>query len=132
MSEVLLRAALEALTEGRPTWLFGTAGLVWANAAAERERPDDPTQLDQLEFLTVPGGRLVRHREDRLARVAARWGLSPAQTRVLAQVVRGLANKEVAADLGIEESTVEAHLGVIFRRSGASNRASLTCAFWTA
>jgi DNA-binding NarL/FixJ family response regulator len=51
---------------------------------------------------------------------------------VLDRVVSGSSNKEVAVELGIEEGTVEAHLGQIFRRSGASNRASLVYAFWTA
>lgn len=48
--------------------------------------------------------------------------LSPAQKRVLAALVRGDLNKQIAADLDLTEATVKAHLTAIFRKLGVHNR----------
>ena len=51
--------------------------------------------------------------------------LSPRQKQVLALVVKGLANKEVAARLEIEESTVKAHRARIMQGMNAGSFADL-------
>lgn len=48
--------------------------------------------------------------------------LSSAQKRVLAGLVRGHLNKQIAADLDLTEATIKAHLTAIFRKLGVSNR----------
>jgi DNA-binding NarL/FixJ family response regulator len=48
--------------------------------------------------------------------------LSPREREVLALLGAGLANKEVAARLGISLRTVEGHLGNIFAKLGVSSR----------
>ena len=48
--------------------------------------------------------------------------LSSAQKRVMAALVRGHLNKQIAGDLEITEATVKAHLTAIFRKLGVSNR----------
>ncbi|MEJ5975028.1 response regulator transcription factor [Novosphingobium sp. PS1R-30] len=48
--------------------------------------------------------------------------LSSAQKRVLAALVRGDLNKQIAADLELTEATIKAHLTAIFRKLGVSNR----------
>jgi len=48
--------------------------------------------------------------------------LSPAQKRVLAALVRGHLNKQIAGDLDVSEATVKAHLTAIFRKLGVHNR----------
>lgn len=48
--------------------------------------------------------------------------LSPAQYRVLLALADGRLNKQIAADLGISEATVKAHLTAIFRTLQVSNR----------
>ncbi len=48
--------------------------------------------------------------------------LSSAQKRVIAALVRGHLNKQIAADLDITEATVKAHLTAIFRKLGVANR----------
>jgi len=45
---------------------------------------------------------------------------------VLRLVVRGLANKSIAHELGVSESTVKAHITRLFRKTGVSNRVELT------
>jgi len=48
--------------------------------------------------------------------------LSPRQTHVLLLLQEGLANKVIAARLGMTESTVKVHVRQIMRRLGANNR----------
>jgi DNA-binding NarL/FixJ family response regulator len=43
---------------------------------------------------------------------------------VLRLVTRGLANKQIARNLGISESTVKAHISSVFRRIGVTDRTS--------
>ena len=50
-----------------------------------------------------------------------------ARERVLvALVVKGLSNKQVARQLGITEGTVKVHLDNIFQKLGTPNRTALT------
>ena len=48
--------------------------------------------------------------------------LTPRERQILALVARGLANKQIAARLGISEKTVKTHLGSAFQRLGVSDR----------
>ncbi len=55
-------------------------------------------------------------------------GLTPRETVVLELVGRGLANKQIARQLGISERTVKAHLTSVFQRLGVSDR--VQAALW--
>ena len=48
--------------------------------------------------------------------------LTPRQSEVLTAVARGLSNPDVAAELGVSESTVRTHLRVMFRTLGVRSR----------
>ncbi|WP_382308174.1 response regulator transcription factor [Herbiconiux sp. UC225_62] len=50
------------------------------------------------------------------------------EAEVLRLVARGLANKQIARELGIAERTVKVHLGSVFRRLGVNDRTS--AALW--
>ncbi len=54
--------------------------------------------------------------------------LSPRESEVLALVAKGMANKQIARQLGISERTVKAHLGKVFRQIGVADRTS--AALW--
>jgi DNA-binding NarL/FixJ family response regulator len=54
--------------------------------------------------------------------------LSAREREVLQLVTEGLANKQIAAALGISAATVKAHLGSIFRQLGVADRTS--AALW--
>jgi DNA-binding NarL/FixJ family response regulator len=53
---------------------------------------------------------------------AATAGLSVSQVRVLEALVRGLSNKEIAAELWLSEQTVKFHLSNIYRLLGVKSR----------
>ncbi len=48
--------------------------------------------------------------------------LSPREREVLALIVAGKTNKEIAAELGITKATVKCHVSVIFSRMGVGDR----------
>jgi DNA-binding NarL/FixJ family response regulator len=48
--------------------------------------------------------------------------LTPTQFRVLQGVQNGLANKQIAFDLGIAEATVKAHMTALMRKLNVRNR----------
>ncbi len=56
---------------------------------------------------------------------AAMDGLTPRQRDVLAGIVRGLANKEIARELNIAEGTVKIHLAALFSHFDVRNRTEL-------
>ncbi len=51
--------------------------------------------------------------------------LSPKERRVLACVIAGLSNDEMATDLSVTSRTVEAHLTRLYQRFGVSSRTEL-------
>jgi DNA-binding NarL/FixJ family response regulator len=65
-----------------------------------------------------------------LARVGARravpaGALTPAETRVAALAVQGLANKEIARTLFVSVHTVEVHLSHVYAKLGVHSRTQL-------
>jgi FixJ family two-component response regulator len=90
-----------------------------------------------LEFLTKPfrdqdlldaiqlglARDRVRHENEKA--LAALWEryetLSPREREVMAQVVKGRLNKEIAGDIGISEATVKVHRGQVMHKMQASS-----------
>ncbi|NOU30989.1 MAG: LuxR family transcriptional regulator [Polyangiaceae bacterium] len=69
--------------------------------------------------------------ESPLERATARWRLTKRQAQVLAVVVHGKSNKEVADELHCAENTVELHITQLLRRAGVKSRAELIAHYWT-
>src|SRR5262245_50140542 len=57
--------------------------------------------------------------------LAAAYGLTPAETRVLASLLEGHALPDVAAKLGVAPATARTHLDRIFSKTGVSRQAEL-------
>jgi DNA-binding CsgD family transcriptional regulator len=57
--------------------------------------------------------------------VAATYGLTPAETRVLTRVLTGSTVAEAAADLGVAATTARTHLDSIFAKTGVSRQSEL-------
>ena len=62
---------------------------------------------------------------DGVCNAATRLGLTPAQTRVFEHVARGASNASIAAQLGVAERTVEAHVTAILVKAQVPSRAAL-------
>jgi FixJ family two-component response regulator len=70
--------------------------------------------------------RSLRAEREETARIAARYErLSPREREVMALVVAGLMNKQVAGQLGLSEVTVKIHRGAVMRKMAAQSLADL-------
>ncbi len=58
--------------------------------------------------------------------------LTPRQREVVQLVARGLANKQIASDLGISERAVKGHVSDLLQKFGVANRAGLIASIMTA
>ncbi len=90
-----------------------------AGSAPREGRPDQATS--RVLFLIPADGSFeldTQHLQDR-------FGLTPAQGRVIGFAAQGLTNKEIAARLAISPETVHKHLMSAFQRTGASTRAGI-------
>jgi DNA-binding CsgD family transcriptional regulator len=79
--------------------------------------------------ITAPDSDPAEHR---LERASGTWKLTPRQTEVLAEVVAGRANKEIARQLGCAENTVELHVTRLLRKADVTSRSQLISQFWSA
>ncbi len=75
--------------------------------------------------VTAAKAPVVRPPAPEPASLAAMEGLTPRQRDVLAGIVRGLANKEIARELDIAEGTVKIHLAALFSHFDVRNRTEL-------
>jgi two-component system nitrate/nitrite response regulator NarL len=71
------------------------------------------------------GGIPRRSGNDRRVSHGSKFGLTPRQLVIVANVVAGLSNKEIAKKLSISEDTVKHHLTSIFDKVGVSTRLEL-------
>lgn len=64
---------------------------------------------------------IQRHARDAETFVA-RTGLSPREVEVLSALVKGISNKAIGDELGVEEVTIKLHLRRIYRKIDVANR----------
>jgi DNA-binding NarL/FixJ family response regulator len=67
--------------------------------------------------------------ERAVASMARTLGLTPAQTRVLSWIAQGCATRRIAAELGVAERTVEAHVTAILDKAQVETRGGLLAKF---
>lgn len=96
---------------GRQALNAGAAGLIHAS---------------RLEQTLAPAVRAVLAGHVSLPRELRRCAVPPAfshrERQILALVVRGLANRQIAARLCLAESTVKSHLATAFKKLGVNSR----------
>jgi DNA-binding NarL/FixJ family response regulator len=113
--------AIVSATEGphavQNAMAYGAAGYIPKSARAS-ELADALAAIFAGDVWTPPEMEVAE--PSREASLVA--SLSPAQARILAGVMRGRLNKQIAFDLGVTEATVRAHMTAVFRKLGVVNR----------
>lgn len=109
----------------------GSGAVAWANAAARTTRP--PCWIHHVhDRALVPADVRLRPLESGGARYWIVIGpgppavsLPPRLARVAEQMVRGLADKDIASATGLSVASVRTYVTAIYRRTGARNRVVL-------
>jgi DNA-binding NarL/FixJ family response regulator len=70
-------------------------------------------------------GKLGSGLEITALKVSVAVSLTPTEKRVIRHVARGLANRDIAAELNISQRTVESHVSNVLGKTGLSNRTEL-------
>jgi FixJ family two-component response regulator len=84
--------------------------------------------VDVLEAIgrAIARHRAARERQTEMADLQSRYGSLTAREREVMQgVVKGLLNKQIAAELGISEITIKVHRGQVMRKMMADSLANL-------
>ena len=103
-----------------------TVHAVKAGAANFLTKPVDDEELLQAVRQALERSRLALVHETQMQVLRDRYkSLTPREMQVMALVVSGLLNKQVAGELGIAEKTVKAHRGQVMQKMKANSVADL-------
>ncbi len=81
--------------------------------------------LDAVKQALVRDGKFRKQRADTLELQERLGTLTPRERQVLALVVAGLLNKQIAGELATTEVTIKAHRGRVMRKMQAASLADL-------
>jgi FixJ family two-component response regulator len=97
-----------------------------AGAVDFLQKPFSDQALLDIVNEALARSRTARRVRAELDAIRARFGtLTPRERDVLRLVLRGLLNKQIAAELGISEKTVKFHRGRVMEKTGAGSVAEL-------
>ena len=134
ISGLELQSALAQTSSPLPIIFLTGAGDIRSSVSAMRGGAEDflekcaaKEQLIESVRRSLVRDSLQREKLGRQRRIrAALDALSDRQREVLAQVVRGRLNKQIAADLGIHERTVKLHRKAVLAKLSVHSVAELT------
>jgi FixJ family two-component response regulator len=138
LSGLELQRALAASPDPRPVVFISGRGDVPSSVAAMKAgavdflvKPFDELLLLAAVQSAVEKDRAARSVRQELSLIAGRVAaLTPREREVLARVVDGKLNKQIAAELGTAEKTVKVHRARMMRKMGVDSLAGLVRA-WT-
>jgi len=99
-----------------PSWIFGIARNRCIDAIRAAHAGRSTLAPEAIEALIQPAG----------PEPAPGPALTPRERDVLALLVEGLTNAEIAARLGVSRSTVQVHVSNILAKLGVSSRGEAT------
>lgn len=121
------RRLRDAVCAGRPALIelvnYRKDGSVFRNAVMIAPLFDEQGEVRLFLGSQMDVGSAAGVPNRRRAAVQLVDALTPRQTQVLAGMVGGLRNKQIAAELGIDETTVKMHRRSMLSRLGASTTA---------
>lgn len=130
-----LRVAVVSAREDRETVLQAIGVGVNGYIPKSLSEDDMTTALGRVisghvfipNFMAMASAGGPREETEHAAAVTAETlnNLTPRQRDVLACILRGRSNKEIARDIGIAEGTVKIHLAALFAQFSARNRTEL-------
>ncbi len=114
----------------RQARVFGAAGYVAKSVAQAELITAIRTVADCGQWFPQDPILTARHPAESKELLAARLNcLTPQQYRVLELVALGRLNKQIAAELSIEETTVKAHVSAALAKLGVRNRTQASLVF---
>lgn len=132
-----LQAALEDLEYAPPiVFITGQGDIPMTVRAIQAGAIDfltKPCEADRILDAVERASRMDAEQRQRLRSRAAEQAqlarLTPREREVLARIVDGLRNKQIAARLGICEKTVKVHRGHIMEKMNVNSVAELVCIY---
>lgn len=69
------------------------------------------------------------YKQNKMDGLFEQYGITPTERKIILQLLEGKQNKEIAAILGVKETTVKYHLSNVFRKCDVQNRVEVTHIF---